>query len=112
MNRDGVSLLKILTLPDWNEKLLRALFKPEMRPKGYGSIEFDAYWNKMYIYSHLDSDIARLIRFREALKTQDKPFEVICFPWQVEFLSNYLSGSVRLKQIAMPAVLTALGIKE
>jgi len=35
MNQDGMDLLRILTLPDWREKLLGVLFKPEMRPKGY-----------------------------------------------------------------------------
>ncbi len=111
MNKHGVGLLRLLTLPDWNEKLMRVLFKPEIRPKGHASIEYDAVSDGVYVISHMDSDIARLIRFSEALKTKDLPFEVLCFSWQVEFIKNYLGGSVRLKQLEMSVVLDKLGIK-
>lgn len=110
MNQDGVSLIKILTLPDWHEKLMSALFTPDIRPKGHGSMEYDAYTGKVFIYSHIDGDIARLIRFSEALKTQEQPFEVLCLPWQIEFLRGYLGESVRLKPFEMSAVLNVLGL--
>ena len=111
LDQNGVRLLRILTLPDWNEKLLSALFAPEMRPQGYGFMEYDAYWENRYIYSHLDSDIARLIRFRQALETQKNGrFEVICFPWQAGFLREYLGERVTLKQIEMASLEAALGI--
>jgi hypothetical protein len=119
LDRNGIDLIKILTLPDRNERLLRVLFKPEQRIKGYGSFEYDAKQDQTIFYSHLDNDIARLIRFREAL--QDRPwqmrespvdfnFVVICFPWQVEFLQGFLGDSVRLRTVEMGKVLKALGI--
>ena len=110
LNQNGIDLLKILTLPDWHEKLMSVLFSAKMRPKGYGSIEFDAYWDNKYYYSHLDGDMARLIRFRESLQSQAQPFESLCFPWQAKFLSGYLGNAVTLKQLAAPKVLKALGI--
>ena len=110
LNQNGINLVKILTLPDWNEKLMSLLFSSEMRPKGHGSIEFDAYWDGKYIFSHLDGDIARLIRLGETLQCQKLPFEVLCFPWQYEFLKGYLDPAVILKQIQMSAVLQNLGI--
>jgi hypothetical protein len=110
MNRDGTSLIKLLTLPDWHEKLMGALFKPDMRPSGYGSIEYDAYRDGKYYYSHIDSDIARLIRFNEAQRIQEKPFEVLCLPWQIEFLKEYLGNTVRLRQLDMGNISKALGI--
>ena len=110
LNHDGINLLKILTLPDWQERLISSLFGSELRPKGYGSIEFDAYWDGKYIYSHLDGDIARLIRFNSALKQEEHLFEVVCFPWQEEFLKNFLCKAVILSPIEMPVILTELGI--
>ena len=110
LNQNGIDLLRILTLPDWNERLMSVLFKPNMRRRGHSSIEHDATSNNQFILSHLDGDIARLIRFRATLQTESGSYEVICFPWQVEFLNNYLGGSVRLKPIEMPAVLKALGL--
>ena len=108
MDQNGIRLLKMLTTPDWNERMMEALFEPEMRPKGYGFMEYDAYWEKTYIFSHLDCDIARLIRFRGALQTQTEKFEVLCFPWQAEFLGEYLGERVILKQLEMDALEAAL----
>ena len=43
LNSDGIRLLRILTVPDWNEKILNALFEKEQRPNSYGRFEYDAY---------------------------------------------------------------------
>jgi len=117
LNKNGIDLLKILTLPDWHNKLMSALFPEKSIKKGYSSIEFDAYWDNKYCYSHLDSDIARLIRFNELLimneaqNNQPHNFEVLCFPWQIQFLKRYLHKSVSVRQLEMSAVLKHLGIK-
>ncbi len=110
LNQDGARLLRILVLPDWQEKILGQLFLPDMRPRGYGRMEYDAYIEGTYIYSHLDSDIARLIRFREALISQTDKFEVLCFPWQAGFLKEYLGPRAILKQLGMEKLEKALGI--
>ena len=111
MDQNGISLLKLLASPDWHENLMGALFNLNMRPTGFGSIEYDAYWDSTYYYSHIDSDIARLIRFSEALKSQNKPFEVLCLNWQVEFLKKYLGSAVRLRQLDIEIIFKALGMK-
>jgi len=112
LDQDGIRLMKILTTPDWNEKILSVLFTPEMRPAGYGFMEYDAYWNKTYIYSHLDSDIARLVRFKEALVTQEDQFEVLCYSWQTVFLEKYLGERVVIKQLEMDMLEKSLGLNK
>ncbi len=104
----GVRLLKILITPDWNEKLLAALFSPEQRSYDRGSMEYDAIVDGRMILSHLDGDIARLIRFREALFSQTGPADVLCYPYQTEFLQAYLGGRAGLRVLEMDAVETAL----
>ena len=110
LTHDGIDLLRILTLPNWHEKLMSVLFAADMRFNGHSSIEFDAYRDNKYYYSHLDSDIARLIRFNGALETHPQSFEILCFPWQMQFLKGYLCKPIPLKPIGMPKVLEALGI--
>jgi len=113
LNSDGIQLLKLLTLPDWNERVLDAVFEPDERPKGYGFMEYDAVINGRYVLSHLDSDLARLIRFREGVRFENetrpgKQFGVVCYPWQVEFLRAYLEGDAGLRIISMEALWDAL----
>lgn len=104
MNAGGIRQLKLLTVPDWNEKLLDLLFEPDIRSYNRGSMEYDASIGNTCIFSHLDGDIARLIRFREAMQTSAKHFEVLCFEDQVPFLRTYLSPQVTLKTIDAAAV--------
>ena len=76
----GARLLKILTLPDWQEKLLDLLFEPSTRTYGRGTMEYDAQVDGVKVLSHLDRDLARLLRFREGLWSHSGKFEVVCFP--------------------------------
>ena len=110
MNVDGIRQLKLLTLPDWNEKLLELLFDPDIRSYNRGFMEYDASIGDTCVFSHLDGDIARLIRFREAMQTSTKHFEVLCFEDQVPFLRSYLDPQVTLKTIDAATVGSELGI--
>lgn len=109
MNPAGVQRLKMLVRPDWNEKLMDLLFEPDIRSYNKGFMEYDACVNGVYIYSHLDGDLARLIRFREATASQTGRFEVLCFPDQVPLLREYLAPHVSLKTIDMDSVEMELG---
>ena len=113
LNSDGIQLLRILTLPDWNDRVLDALFESDSRPKGYGFMEYDAVINGRYVLSHLDSDLGRLIRFREGVRyeTEERTgrlFGVVCYPWQAEFLRAYLDSAVKLRIIKMEDLWNAM----
>lgn len=109
MEEAGIRQLRLLALPDWNEKLLDLLFDPEVRSFGRGLFEYDACVNGVYVLSHLDSDIARLIRFREAIEHQTEAFEVLCFPHQADFLREYLGQLAGIKTIDLALVESELG---
>lgn len=109
MNEHGCRLLQLFTIPNWNEQLLDLLFEPEDRSYNKGNFEYDACVEGVFILSHLDGDIARLIRFHDAVKIRTGRFEVLCYPSQVPFLREYLGQSVSLKTIDMDSVEEALG---
>ena len=110
MNQQGIRLLKIFALPDWNEILLSAIFPSEWRAPSPGIMEYDARKGNSFLISHLDGDLARLIRLRQALEHSDAPFEVLCFPWQTAFLRDYLGGRVILREVTMDALEAALEV--
>lgn len=112
LNEMGVRQLRILTAPNWKERILDALFLPEIRSYGIGRFEYDACVEGGYVFSHLDSDLNRLIRFKEAIEHIPGPFEVLRFPHQVEFLWEYLEGRAVIKTIRLEAIEQALEIKE
>ena len=109
MNEFGIRLLRILVFSAPNA-LLSAAFPPELLSMGQGSFEYDAYIDGVYILSHLDGDIARLIRFKEAIKGQKGRFEVLCFEEQKCFLHTYLGELAFLKTITIDAAEAVLGL--
>ena len=112
MDENGIRQLRLLTAPDWKERLLSLLFDPETRSYNRGSFEYDAQVDGAFVLSHLDGDLARLIRFREGIEGRTGPFEILCFPHQVDFLREYLAGRAVIKTIEMDAVETALEIEK
>ena len=112
INEFGVQLLKIITAPHWNERLLRMFFRNEDRSFGMGDMPYDAEMNGTYILSFLDSDFARLYLFRNNIgKFPDRKWLVLCFQHQAMFLREYLGAGVRLKVIPMEKVMENLNIK-
>ena len=109
MNEFGIQQLRFFSVPDWNEQLLDILFDPEERSYNRGAFEYDAYIDGVYIYSHLDSDIARLIRFKPYAVSHSKSCEVLCFHHQMPFLRKYLGQDVKLKLIDINSVEDELG---
>ena len=100
----GARLLGILTLPDWQEKLLDLLFEPSTRTYGRGTMEYDAQVDGVKVLSHLDGDLARLLRFREGLWTHSGKFEVVCFPQQTGFVHSFLGDWVGVREIRIETV--------
>ena len=105
MNGFGERLLKILTVPDWNETLLDLLFESEDRTYNLAKIEADAIENDVYMYSFLDSDLSRLLRFRRGLRSQkiDK-YEILCFEEQSDFLLALFGEDAPLRIIDLGSV--------
>ena len=100
----GARLLGILTLSDWQERLLDLLFEPSTRTYGRGTMEYDAQVDGVKVLSHLDGDLARLLRFREGLWSHSGKFEVVCFPQQAEFVREFLGDRVVVREIRIETV--------
>ena len=107
----GIELLKFLTTENWKEQLLDLLFEPENRSYNMGMFEYDAKVNDIYIFSYLDSDIARLIRFREAQSLHEFAYEILCYPEQVELLRSYMGTEAKLRTIELKQVLELVAPK-
>lgn len=110
LNEPGIRLLKIICMLDASSRLLDILFEPDSIATGKGTFEYDAFINNKYILCHLDGDIARLIRFKEAISVNQYDSEVICFDFQAEYLKEFLGPLAEIKTIDMSLVETELGL--
>ena len=111
-NEFGVKLLRVLTTPDWKERILESLFEDENRSYGRGTFTYDAYVDGVFEFSFLDGDISRLFRFREAILDRDGKFRIICYPEQMAFLKECFGDMVELDTVKMDELQDVLEIKE
>lgn len=89
---------------------MELLFEEEERYHEKGMFEYDAFIDGVYIFSYLDSDIARLLRFRSVVIHYKFHCEVLCFPCQLMFLKEYLGDAVSYKTIEMELVAEGMGM--
>lgn len=108
MNEHGIRQLRLMTIPEWKERLLELLFDLDVRTYDRGLFEYDAKIGDAYVFSHLDGDLARLVRFKEAVENQRGNYEVLCYPYQMAFIREYLGNRVTIKTIGFDAVETEL----
>ncbi len=104
LNPDGTRLLRILSYPNWSQKLLHALFTPEDIEACGGYFGCDALVDGRFIISMLDSDLAKFIRFQNRDTTTSYPYEVICYPWQVAFIRQAVGDEVTIQTLDMGTV--------
>lgn len=92
MSGFGVKLLQIITTENWNRELLSMLYDEETLDFGRKSFEYDVLQNRKAYCSHLDGDLCRLIRMREALRNRsDIQYQITCYPEQLPMLQEFLS---------------------
>ncbi len=87
-------------------------FEDSERTYGRGNYDYDGHVDGANIFVAFDGDIARPIRFRNALGRTDRPNEVVCFPHQAKFLREYLGKDVVIKTVKMEVLEKKLGIVE
>ena len=104
----GARLIKLLTLPDWNETLLDLLFDSHERAGIGATFCYDAVRDGAYVLSFLDGDIFRLKAFWDTARVQKYKTSIICFPEQVPFLRSYLRDKVPLQTVTMDMVENAI----
>lgn len=92
MNAFGVKMLRTITVDNWNEEHRYMLYGDDGLNNGYRSIEYDAIIDGRYCLSHLDGDLCRLIRAKDALdKRPDIQYEITCYPEQLSMVKEYMS---------------------
>lgn len=99
MNEEGIRILRLLMLPNSRETILSALFDRRIRSFDLGEFGYDAKIGNQVILSHIDGDIARLIRFREAREHSLFSFMVLCLGSQKSYLEAFLGDRIQVKTI-------------
>ena len=109
LDDDGKDLLRLLTIPALQVRLRSVLFPQRLQVNGFVECDCDAVDGGKYILSHLDGDLARLVRFRlAAIEDKVHRYEIVCYPWQLAYVKPFLGERIELKLIDPARIESAL----
>ena len=92
MNAFGIKQLKTITMENWHDWHRYMLYEEEEMADIYRPIEYDAIIDGRYCLSHLDGDLCRLIRVKDALRQRPEvQYEIICYPEQLSMVKEYMN---------------------
>lgn len=105
MNAFGIKQLKTITMEKWRGLHRYMLYGDDGLEDAYRTIEYDAIIDGKYCLSHLDGDLCRLIRVKEALKERpDIQYVITCYPEQLSMVKEYMNEFRGRGRLSFPTV--------
>ena len=103
MDKNGLKLLQIMMVMNWERKLTSLIFEPRYLPKDKHFL-YDARIDDTYVLSFLDSDILKLSAFLKTVTQEEVAWEVACFDVQLPFLRKYLGDDAVINPIPLKVI--------
>lgn len=96
---EGRKMLQLLTVPNWQERMLGLLFHKDQIMTNTGTFQYDGLVGDTRVLCFMDCDVLKLISFHKVVRDADFPWSVICYDAQVSFLREYLGENADLRSI-------------
>lgn len=94
MDTNGVRQLRLMKYPNWEKRILTALFEDEALTHGEGHFDYDAYVDGIHVFSFLNGDIFRLHHFGLGAKEIPDQCRIVCFPHQLDLIKGYFGKTI------------------
>lgn len=101
MDTNGVRQLRLMRYPDWEKRILKALFDEEELSYAHGFLGYDAYADGIRWFSFLNGDICGLRHFRGSAVENTKQWGVICFPHQIDLIWEYVGKKINISTVTL-----------
>lgn len=101
LDANGVRQLRHMKYPDWEERILTALFDKEELSYGRGFLGYDAYADGVSWFSFLNGDICGLRSFKMRAEENPKQWGVICFPHQLDLIWEYVGKKINVGTVTL-----------
>lgn len=101
MDTNGVRQLRQMKYPDWEERILTALFDKEALSYGRGFLGYDAYADGVSWFSFLNGDICGLRSFKMRAEENPKQWGVLCFPHQLDLIWEYVGKKINVGTVTL-----------
>ena len=98
----GIRQLRLFVRPKWFERAIKYLFEDDAELNPYYDV--DAMIDEAKILCFFDGDVARLIRFKNGVMSENRKFGIVCFPHQEKIIKEFFGFEVPLTVIPMEEI--------
>lgn len=102
LGEEGIRQLKLFVRPKWHERAIKYLFKDNVELNPY--FDVDATIDGASMLSFFDGDVARLIRFKNRVMSENCKFGIACFPHQEKIVKEFFDTDVPLMVTTMDEI--------
>lgn len=102
---NGIRQLNIMSFKNWHSILNKIILGVDNDLSVKCNVDCDSFSDGKYILMFLDGNIARLQRFKQAKDlSQENNFEIICYPWQVDFILEYFNNNINISTVSIDSI--------
>lgn len=98
LNQDGQKMMKLMSIPDWQEKIYSNVLTMEQRTRKSSVVECDGQDDNRYLFVFCVPNIRRLKMFYKRAKIENDrdKYAVMCFDTQKKFLTEAMGNYVKI----------------
>ena len=100
----GVKLARLFRIKNYRTEILRLVFRDDFEREDESMTTYSVYKNGRYYFSFLDSNIAKLMRFKDFISKETGNYFVACYEEQEEFVREYMGERAKIMKVKIDEV--------
>ena len=100
----GVKLASLFRIKNYRTEILRLIFKDDFTGKDESMTTYSIYKNGRYYFSFLDSNITKLMRFKDFISKEQHNFFVVCYEEQEQLVREYMGERAKIMKVKIDEV--------
>jgi len=100
----GVKLASLFRVKNYRTEILRLIFRDDFTKEDESMTTYSIYKNGRYYFSFLDSNVAKLMRFKDFMSREIENYFVVCYEEQESFVREYMGERAKIMKVKIDEI--------
>lgn len=100
----GVKLASLFRIKNFRTEILRLVFREDFTSEDESMTTYSIYKDGRYYFSFLDSNITKLMRFKDFMSKRSDNYFVVCYEEQEEFIRAFMDEKAKIMKVKIDEV--------
>ena len=100
----GVKLASLFRVKNYRTEILRLIFRDDFTKEDESMTTYSIYKNGRYYFSFLDSNVAKLMRFKDFMSKEIENYFVVCYEEQESFVREYMGERAKIMKVKIDEI--------